>query len=84
MWRFGWDNPSSLKVFVYKRFTCVLLFRVKRVYFSDFWNERGFKVNGVVIGSVRREDIMGLLRKYIFEIGAPIRDFLFWGLRCLC
>ena len=83
MWRFGWDNPSGLKVFVYKRLACVLFLRVKRVYFSNFRNERGFKVDGMVVGSVRRENIVGFLREYVFEVRAPGRNLLFWGLRCL-
>ena len=80
MWGFGWNDPSSLKVLVNKRLACLLLFQVKRVYLSDFRNERGFKVYGVVIGSVGRKNIVGLLGEYIFKIRAPIGNFLFRGL----
>ena len=80
MWGFGWDNSSGLKVFFDECFACVLFLRVKRVYLGDLWNERGFKVNGVVVRSVRRKNVVSLLREHVFEVGTPIRNFLIGSL----
>ena len=57
----------------------LLFLWVERVHFSDLWNERGFEVNGVVIWSMGRENIMGLLGEHVFEVRAPIRDLLIRG-----
>ena len=54
----------------------LLLLWVERVHFSDLWNERGFEVDGVVIWSMGRENIMGFLRERVFKVGTPIRDRL--------
>ena len=80
MWGFGWDDPPGLKVFINKRFACLLFLWVKRVNFSDLGNERGFKVYGMVIGSVGRKNIVSCFREYIFEVRAPIGNLLIRGL----
>ena len=80
----GWYNSSSFKVFFDKCFACLLFLRVERVYFGDLWDKRGFKVYGMVVGPVRRKEIVGFLGEYIFKIGAPIGDLLFWGFGQLC
>ena len=83
LWGLGWNNSSGLKVFIDEHLACLLFLWVERVYLDDLWDERGFKVNGVVIWSVGRKDIVGIFREHIFEVGPPIRDFLVGGLRSL-
>ena len=76
LWGFGQDNSSGLKVFIDEGLACFLFLWVERVYFSDLGNERGLKVNSVVIGSVGRKNVVGLLREHIVEVRTPIRNFL--------
>ena len=80
MWGLGWDNSPGLKVFIDECLACLLFLWVERVYLGDLWNERGFKVYGVVVGLVGRKNIVGLLREHIFEIRTPIRNFLIGSL----
>ena len=68
LWGLGWNDLPGLKVFVNKHLACLLFLWVERVYLRDLRNEQGFKVYGVVVGSVGRENIMGLLREYVFEV----------------
>ena len=70
-------------MFIDESLACFLFLWVKRIYFSDLWNERGFEINGVVIWSMRGENIMGLLREPVFEIRTPIRDLLIGDLSSL-
>ena len=84
MWGFGWDYPSSLEVFLDELLTGLLFLWVKRVYLGNLWNKRGFKVDGMVVGSMGREYIVGFLGEHILKIRTPIRDFLIGGFRCLC
>ena len=64
----GWDNSPSLKVFIDECLACLLFLWIEGVYLGDLWNKRGFKVYGVVIGSMGRKNIV---------------DFLIRSLRCL-
>ena len=68
LWGFGWDNSSSLKVFIDKGLACFLFLWVEGVHLSDLRNERGLKVNGVVVQSVGRENIVSFLGKHVFEV----------------
>ena len=70
-------------MFVNEGLAHLLFLWVERVYFSDLWNERGFEVYGVVIWSMGRENIMGLLGEYIFKVRTPIRDRLIGGFSSL-
>ena len=70
-------------MFIDESFACFLFLWVKRIYFSDLWNERGLEINGVVIWSMRRENIMGFLREHVFEIRPPTRDLLIRNLSSL-
>ena len=45
-----------------------LFFWVKGIYFGYLRNEGGLKVNGVVIWSVGRKNIVGLLGERVFKI----------------
>ena len=76
LWRLGWDDSSGLQMFINEGLASFLFLQVKRVHFSDLWNERGFEINGVVIWSMRRQNVMGFLREHILEVGTPIRDLL--------
>ena len=66
-------------MFVNEGLAHFLFLWVKRVHFSDLWNERGLEVNGVVIWSMGRESIMGLLGEHVFKVGTPIRELLIRG-----
>ena len=70
-------------MFVNEGFARLLFLWVERVYFSNLWNERGLKVNGVVIWLVGRENIVSLLGEHVFEVRTPIRNFLVSGFCCL-
>ena len=63
-------------MFIDESFACFLFLWVKRIYFSNLWNERRFEVNGVVIWLMRGKNVMGLFGEYVLEVGAPIRDLL--------
>ena len=52
---------------------------VKRIHFSDLWNESGLEINGVVIWSVGRKNIVGCFGEHVFEVRTPIRDLLIGG-----
>ena len=66
-------------MFVNEGLTCFLFLWVKRVYFSDLWNERGLEVDGMVIWSMGRENIVGFLGEHVFEVGTPIGNLLIGG-----
>ena len=68
LWGFGRDNLSSLKVFIDEGLACFLFLWVEGVHLSDLRNERGLKVNGVVVQSVGRENIVSFLGKHVFEV----------------
>ena len=70
-------------MFINEGLAHLLFLWVERVHFSDLWNERGFEVDGVVIWSMGRENIMGFLREHIFKVGTPIRDRLIGGFSSL-
>ena len=54
-------DPSYLKVFFNKGFTCLHLSRVERIDFGNFWGEVWMKFNGMVIRAMRGELVMGFL-----------------------
>ena len=83
MWGLGWAYLPGLKVFIDECLACLLFLWVERVYLGNLWNKRGFKVDGMVVGSMGREYIVGFLREHILKIRTPIRDFLIGGFRCL-
>ena len=45
----GWNNSPSSKMFFNEIFACLWFLWVERAYLSDLWDERWFKVNGMVI-----------------------------------
>ena len=46
---FGRNDSSGLQIFVDESFTCFPFLQVKRIHLCDLWNERGLKINGMVI-----------------------------------
>ena len=54
-------NPSGLKVFFNKGFASFHLCWVERVNFGDLGGEVRAKVDGMVIGVMERELVMGFL-----------------------
>ena len=81
--RFGWDDSSSLKMFIYESFASFLFLEVEGIYFGDLWDKELFKINGMIIHSMRGKMIMDFFRKYVFEVGAPFWDFLIRGFSSL-
>ena len=67
-------------MFINEGLACFLFLWVKRVHFSDLWNERGLEINGVVIWSVGRKNIVGCFGEHVFKVGTPIRNLLIGGL----
>ena len=66
-------NPSCFKVFFNKGLASFHLHWVERVNFGNLWGEVRAKVNGMVIGAMRRKLVMGFLREDICEVFAPFR-----------
>ena len=54
-----------------------LLGRVKGVDFCDLWDKGILEFDGVVEGSMRRKNIIGLLREDIGKISAKVWDWDF-------
>ena len=67
------NNPSSLQVFFNKGFACLHLCWVEQVDFGNFGSEVGAKFNGMVIGTMGRKLVMGLLQKDVCKVFAPFR-----------
>ena len=64
---------SHLEVFFDKGFACFHLCWVEGIDLGDFGSEVWVKFNGVVIGMIRGELIMGFLREDVLEVFAPVR-----------
>ena len=60
-------------MFFNEGFTHLHLHWVERIDFGNLGDEVGAKVNGVIIGAMRGELVMGFLREDICEIFAPVR-----------
>ena len=59
LWGFGGYNASCFQVFINESLTGFLFGRVKRVDFGNLGSERVLEFNGVVEGSMRRENVIG-------------------------
>ena len=77
LWGFGRYNAPSLQVFVNESFVGFLFSRMKRVDLRNLGDKGIFEFNGVIEGSMRREDIIHLFQEDISEISAKIRDWDF-------
>ena len=62
---------SGFEVFLNKGLTGFLFLGVQRINFGNLGYKGWFKVNGVVIGVMRREDVVCLLRERIREVFTP-------------
>ena len=56
LWRLQFLDFARLKMFVNELLTCVHLFRVQGIGFGDFQHKGLLKVDGVIKGTLRRED----------------------------
>ena len=54
-------------------FVCFHFRRIEQVDFSNLGNEIGAKFDGVVVGTMRGELVMGFLREDVCEVFTPIR-----------
>ena len=60
LWRFGGYNASSLKMFFNESLAGFLFGRVKGVDFHNLWDKGILEFDGVIEGSMRRKNIIGL------------------------
>ena len=77
LWGFGRYNASSFQVFVNESLTSFLFSRIKRVDLHNLGDKGIFEFNGVIEGSMRRENIIHLFREDIGEISAKVGDWDF-------
>ena len=70
-------------MFFDKGFACFHLCWIERINFGDLRGEVWMKFNGVVIGTMRRELVMGFLGEDIFEVLAPVGYDRISQLSCL-
>ena len=71
--RFQGYNSSCFKVFFHKGLACFHFCWIEGINFGDLGGEVRVKFDGVVIGTMRRELIVGFLGENICEVFAPIR-----------
>ena len=60
LWGFGGYNVSGLKMFIDESLASFLFGRVKGVDFCNIWDKGILEFNGVIKGSMREENIIGL------------------------
>ena len=60
LWGLGRYNASSLEMFIDESLAGFLFGRVKRINFCDLGDEGVLEFNGVIEGSMRGENIIGL------------------------
>ena len=60
LWGLGRYNVSSLEMFIDESLAGFLFGRVKRINFCDLGDEGVLEFNGVIEGSMRGENIIGL------------------------
>ena len=74
---FGGYDVSSLKMFIDESLASFLFSRVKRIDFRNLGGKGILEFNGVVKGSMRGENIIGLFREDISKISAQVWDWDF-------
>ena len=77
LWGFGRYNVPSFQVFINESLASFLFSRIKRVDLHNLGDKGIFEFNGVIEGSMRRENIICLFREDISEISAKVRDWDF-------
>ena len=60
LWGFGRYNASSLQMFLNESLAGFLFGRVKGVDFRNLWGKGIFEFNGVIEGSMRGKNVIGL------------------------
>ena len=60
LWGFGGYNASGLKMFIDESLARFLFGRVKGVDFRNLWDKGILEFNGVIKGSMRGENVIGL------------------------
>ena len=60
-------------MFFNKGFACFHLHWVEGIDLGDLWSEVRAEFNGMVIGTMRGELVMGLLREDVLEVLAPVK-----------
>ena len=60
LWGFGGYNVSGLKMFFNESLAGFLFSRVKGVDIHNLWDKGILELNGVIKGSMRRKNIIGL------------------------
>ena len=63
---------SSFQIFFNESFASLYFLGVERVYLGDFWSECGLKVNGVILGLLWEEGIVGDFGKDILKVFASL------------
>ena len=77
LWGFGRYNASSFEMFIDESLAGLLFSRVKGVDLCNLWDKGILEFNGVIEGSMRRENIIGLFREDISKISAKVWDWDF-------
>ena len=68
---------SSLKMFIDESFASFLFGRIKRVDLRNLGDKGILEFNGVIEGSMRRENVIGFFREDISDISAKVWDWDF-------
>ena len=68
---------SGLKMFFDESLARFLFGRIKGIDFSNLWDKGILEFNGVIEGSMRGKNVIGLFREDIGEIGAEVWDWDF-------
>ena len=77
LWGLGGYNLSGLQVFIDECFASLLFSSVKQVDLGNLGSKGVFEFNGVIERSMRRENVVSLLREDIGEVGAKFGDWDF-------
>ena len=65
---------SGFQVFIDESFTSLLFGRVKRIDLGNLGNEGVPELDGMIERSMRRKNVVSLLREDIGEVGAEVRN----------
>ena len=74
LWRLGGYNASGLKMFIDESLASFLFGRVKGVDFRNLWDKGILEFIGVIKGSMRGKNVIGLFQEDISEISAKVWD----------
>ena len=77
LWGFGGYNMSGLKMFIDESLASFLFGRVKRIDLHNLGDKGILEFNGVIEGSMRGENVIGLFQEDIGKISAKVWDWDF-------